>query len=518
MDLNWRIEMTIDFKIIYTSDTHGRITAYDFMSKSYGLFGLSRLSTYLKGLEEPYLLLDNGDFLQGSPLLDVTRKEKISQPVAKVFNQMGYQYVTVGNHDFNFGLEYLNQFQSSFSGEILCANLYHHEKPYFKTHVIHEIQGVRVALIGLVTEYIPIWERKENIPGLEFRDVVEVTKDLIQTHQLKNKADLIVVMYHGGYEKNPSTDEAYGQKTVENKGYQLFDIPEVDLLLTGHQHIPQIHTRDKKITTQTSHNASDAGIFHIKMQKSNQGNELIDVKAELIKLSNYPVDLTLESVVKQEIHKTERYLSHTIGTLLTDMTIHSPLSARISKHPLFQLINQIQMEYTGAMISCASLPNDTHGLPKSVTLNDIFVSFPFENDLVVLEVTGKHLLEALEQNAKYFELSNDKIVISPKFLHPKVEHYNYDVYDGISYEFHIGNPIGYRVKNVMFKNHPIEMNQVYTLVLNSYRSTGSGGFDMFKDRKILKQYPVSYVELISTYITSFPDLRLNLINNVKIMK
>ena len=93
--------MKIEFKIIYTSDSHGRITAYDFMKKSYGPFGLSRLNQYLNEIEEPYLLIDNGDFLQGSPLLDVTRKEKISQPVANVFNRMGYQYVTVGNHDFN---------------------------------------------------------------------------------------------------------------------------------------------------------------------------------------------------------------------------------------------------------------------------------------------------------------------------------------------------------------------------------------------------------------------------------
>ncbi len=510
--------MNTHFKIVYTSDTHGRITAYDFMSKSYGRFGLSRLSSYLKGIDDPYLLIDNGDFLQGSPLLDFTRKERISQPVANVFNRMGYRYVTVGNHDFNFGLDFLKQFQTSFSGEILCANLFQDGKPYFKTHVIHEIGDIRVALIGLVTEYIPVWERKENIPGLVFKDAVQTTRDLIRSEALRTKADLIVVLYHGGYEQNPSTHEIYGQKTVENKGYQLFDIEEVDLLLTGHQHIPQIHQRGHRITMQTSHNAADAGVFDLEMGKSDQGYRLKEVKAELIKLGNYSVDPSIESVVQSEIKQTEHYLSQVVGTIETDMSIHSPLSARQAKHPLFQLINHIQMDYTGAHISCASLPNDTHGLPKIVTLNDIFVSFPFENDLVVLEVTGKQIQEALEQNAKYFDIKDDEIVVSRTFLHPKVEHYNYDVYDGISYVIHVGRPIGHRVDNIMLKDQAIDLNQKYTLVLNSYRSTGSGGFDMFKEARIIKQYPVSYVDLISSYIASHPNLKLDLIHNLRILK
>lgn len=176
------------------------------------------------------------------------------------------------------------------------------------------------------------------------------------------------------------------------------------------------------------------------------------------------------------------------------------------------------MDYTGAEISCASLPNDTHGLPKFVTLNDIFVSFPFENDLVVLEVSGKQIHEALEKNATYFDVTSDEIIVNPKFLHPKVEHYNYDVYDGLSYEIHVSKPVGKRVDKIMIKDQPINMDNTYTLALNSYRSTGSGGFDMFKDAKIVKQYPVSYVDLISSYIATHPNLEIDVISNMIVMK
>ena len=229
--------MKKQINIIYTSDSHGRLSAYDFLNKNYGPFGLSRLSSYLKELKVPYLLLDNGDFLQGSPLLDYSRKQKLSNPVAKVFNQMNYEFVTVGNHDFNYGLDYLNSFKSEYQGEILCANIYKDGNPFFKTHVIHEIDGIKVAIIGVTTEFIPFWEKPEHLEGLVFLDVVETTQKIISDHQLKVNSDLIVVLYHGGFNQDLNTHQSYGLPTIENKGYYncfkfFFPRVSIPLLLT----------------------------------------------------------------------------------------------------------------------------------------------------------------------------------------------------------------------------------------------------------------------------------------------
>ncbi len=509
--------MLVEFNIIYTSDTHGRLSAYDFISKSYGSFGLSRLSSYLKTLEKSYLLLDNGDFLQGSPLLDFARKNNYENPAALMFNALNYDYVTVGNHDFNFGLNHLQSFNASFNHDILCANIYNDGTSYFKPFVIHEILDVKIAIIGLTTEFIPFWERKENIEGLHFLDVVDVTKKIIREHNLKEKADLIVLLYHGGYEKNPTTDESYEKYTVENKGSQLFEIEDVDFVLTGHQHVAQIHQKEHRVTMQTSHNAQDFGVLNISMEKDQQSRyQMIDVQPKIYKMSQFPVDLNHEKLLKKLINETDQYLCQIIGSTITDMRIETPLSARVKKHPLFQLINQIQLAYTNADLSCASLPNETNGFPQEISLNDIAVNFPFENDMIVLEVTGKILLDALEKNASYFELKQGEVIINPKYLFPKVEHYNYDVYDGIFYDIDVRKPIGERIFNVRVQNAPLDLKSTYTLVLNSYRATGSGGFDMFKDAKVIKSYPVSYFELMSEFVIKSKSLYIDIINNFRV--
>ena len=511
--------MHVQFNIIYTSDTHGRISAYDFITKSYGHFGLSRLSSFLKDTTQPYLLMDNGDMLQGSPLLDYPRKNNLPGPTAQVFNALGYQYATVGNHDFNFGQTYLGQFTSDFSGTMICANVFKDGSPLFTPFVIHEVAGVRVAIIGITTEYIPFWERKEHVEGLTFTDSVVAVKDLISTQRLREEADLIVVLYHGGFERNIDTGVAYGEPTVENRGYELFQIPEVDMLLTGHQHIPQVYTKtNNRVAIQTGFNAQDAGVIEIEMSQDQSSGrfKLVDVKASILDLSQFPVDQEVESILSPLIMETDGYLSQPLGTIDTDMTITGPLAARAQKHPLFQLINQLQLDISGADISCASLPNVTHGFPRQVRRIDVAVSFPFENDLVVLELTGNQLRQALEQNARYFSVKSGELQVNPQYLHPKVEHYNYDVYDGISYEILANQPLGSRIASVFVGDAPLEDEKFYTLAVNSYRSTGAGGFEMFKGAKILQKYPISYYELICEYITDHPNLKIDLVENFRV--
>lgn len=508
----------MELKIIYTSDTHGRITAYDFLNKNYGNYGLSRLSSYLKSIDSPYLLLDNGDALQGSPLLDYTRKNKLNNPVSKIFNALNYNYITLGNHDFNYGFSYLESFVSSFNNDVLCANIYKNNSSYFKPYAIHEIDGIKIAIIGLTTEFVPIWEKPEHIKNLKFMDVITTTNTLIHDHNIKNKADLIVVLYHGGYNKNLHTNEAYGPATNENKGYELFQNTDIDILLTGHQHVPQIFSRNNRVTLQTSVNASDIGVVTIDYDKPNHKVQVKSVNASIVLLSNYPIDQDIESLISNDVEQTNLYLSQSIGTTAHDMSIKSPLSCRIKKHPIFQLINQVQMKYTNADISLSSLPNETHGFLKKITLTDIAVNFPFENDLVVLEINGEMLKQALEVNANYFSIKDDEIIINPKYTFPKLEHYNYDVYDGINYTLDISKPVGQRVTQLSFNDKPVNPNQLFKLALNSYRALGSGGFDMFKNAKKIVSYPVSYFELIKTFVEEHSNLNIELIDNFKVIK
>ncbi|HKM29297.1 MAG TPA: bifunctional UDP-sugar hydrolase/5'-nucleotidase [Bacilli bacterium] len=504
----------MEIKIIYTTDTHGRLSAYDFLNKNYGNFGLSRLPSYLNKLTSPYLLLDNGDSLQGSPLLDYTRKNKLANPVAKVFNALNYNYVTVGNHDFNYGLPYLRVFQKQFKHDILAANIFQDNKPLFMPYAICELSGLRIGIIGLITEYTPFWEKPSHIKDLQFIDVITAVKKTITDNNLKAKTDLIVVLYHGGFDP----EKTYGIALGENKAYELLQMEEIDILLTGHQHEPQIHKRNNRLAMQTSANATDFGVITIDFINEAGENKIKTIDGTIIPLANYKIDEAIEALISDEIAKTNLFLSETIGFTNHDMTITSPLSCRIKKHHLFQLINQVQLDYTKADISAASLPNDTHGFLPKITLNDIAANFPFENDLVILEITGLILKAALENNARYFILENDTIVVNPKFLFPKKEHYNYDVYDGIDYIINVSKPLGERITNLTFKGQPVKPEQTFTLALTSYRAFGSGGFEMFLEAKKIASFPVSYFTLIADYIKKSPTLDFTLNENYKVIK
>jgi 2',3'-cyclic-nucleotide 2'-phosphodiesterase / 3'-nucleotidase len=496
-------------RLVYTSDTHGRLSAHDFLSDETGPFGLSRLSSFLSTLDSRFLLFDNGDFLQGSPLLDYCRKNRRSNPVANVFSKLGYSCVNLGNHDFNFGLKHLRSFHSQYGGPILCANIVKDEIPVFQTHTVFELEGIRIAVIGVTTEYIPHWEKEENLDGLYFLDVVETVQSIISEHRLRATCDVIAVLYHGGFRIHMETLQPIGPQTNENKAYELSRLQDVDVLLTGHQHIPQIHCADNRVAIQTSHNAFDVGVVEIEKDASGT----MSFGAKLVRLADYEPDDSIETLLQSDIEATRRYLSKTIGTTAQDLLMSSPLAGRARKHPLFQLVNEIQMEYTGADVSIASLPNDARGFASQIALKEIAAHFPYENDLVVLNVNGKTLKEALEKNATYFVKVDGTIEVNPTFLFPKVEHYNYDVYDGIEYSFDLDRPIGDRVTKLTYRDKPILPDQTFTCVLNSYRASGSGGFDMFKACERLETYPVSYFDLVCDYVERHPLLEIELKEN-----
>lgn len=497
--------------LVYTTDTHGRLSSHDFLNHTEGPFGLSRLATFLKTLKHPYLLLDNGDFLQGSPLLDYARKSH-HEPVSSLFNALGYHYVVVGNHDFNFGLDLLQQFRQDFKGKILCANIMKGDYPLYEPYVIHNIDGIKIALIGLTTEFIPVWEKPGHIEGLNFLNAKATLDDLILDHNLKSKSDLVVVMYHGGYEANLNTDLDYPNKTIENRGYALFQ-SDIDVLLTGHQHVPQTYKQGLKTTIQTAHNAVQVGLVTLRFED----HQLIENDVTLIPLKDYPPDSQIEAQLGNLVDQTNHYLNQPVGFVITKLTIQDPLACRVRKHPLFRFINTVQQDLTGAQISIASLPNETHGFKPLVTLRDVATTFPYENDMVLLEITGKTLRAMVQQNGDYFRLKDNQIIVNPRFIHPKVEHYNYDVYDGIDYEYTVDENHTC-LTQLFYHSKPVLDDDTFTLVLNSYRATGAGGFPMVKDAKVLKRYPITYFDLITNYLEKHPNLIIDELPNFNVKK
>lgn len=466
--------------ILYTSDVHGQLTATHYPSNTQKKMGLVRLPAYLKSFDHPTLLLDNGDVLQGSVLLDYARQNNHDFPVAPVMNHLKYQAMTLGNHDFNYGLDFLTSFKDALQFPILCANLVNAQgHPVFKTHEIFEIENIKVGVIGFITQYVPVWEKPEHIKGLTFKDPVLTAKDLVKT--LRPEVDILIALYHGGFEKDPVTFQTIGRSTLENQGVALSQVPGIDVLCTGHQHLSTA-LNQKPAILQTPAGATHVGRVTLTIEDK----RIIHQEVALDPLDT-PIDEPLLTMLRPLEKAVESWLDEPLATSEIDLTITDPLKARLTPHPLFHWMNQIQRSVTGAMLSAAALPNEPVGFKKRITIRDVAANFVYPNTLVVLEVTGQMIQDALEQTTSYFALEDDQITISQAFLYPKIEHYNYDVYDPLDITVDILKPLGARV-TALYENKPLDFKKAYTLVLTNYRASGGGDYMMFKDAKVIKEY------------------------------
>jgi len=512
------MDKTKRLKIVYTSDVHGQLSATNFATNRNEMCGLSRLSSYLHQIEDEVLLLDNGDMLQGSPLLDFARLSMQTEhhPLPKVMNALGYDYYTIGNHDFNYGLNYLLQVTRQINAKLLCANITTKDhKPFFEPYAIYQTTSqLRVGIIGVVTQYIPHWEKKEHIETLLFRDAYETVNDLLP--EVQKQADVIVVLYHGGYERNMQTELPHGRLTDENQGYRLSKIPGVHVLLTGHQHVPQVHTTTSGLTLQTGFNASDFGEVIIEYDTTPSGIHISSIQGKIVS-NTLPENQDVLSILEPYEQRVNHWLDQEIGSTNIDFKIRNALSARSKKHPLFQLINHIQLDYSKADISCASLPNHPPGFSEVITRREIMANFVYPNTLFKIQITGHQLRAALERNAQYFDIVNQQLVVHHSYLHPKLEHYNYDVYDGIEYEMDIRQPFGSRIVSLKRNGRAILNDDQFTLVLNNYRASGGGDFDMFQNATIVEEYDEALVSIITNYIQQHHTVSLKMVDNYKVL-
>jgi 2',3'-cyclic-nucleotide 2'-phosphodiesterase/3'-nucleotidase len=504
--------MSNSLTIVYSSDIHGQLTATDYPTDRPTAGGLTRLSTYLSSLPGEVLYLDNGDFLQGSPLLDYARNHPdfFFDPVSAAFNHLNLRYLTLGNHDFNYGMTHLSTTLSRMNATVLCCNILRADgSRVFNPHAVHVTRsGHRIGLIGAITNYVPKWEKPEHIAGLTFADAYACLEQEVAF--LRPQVDLVVVLYHGGFEADLTTGLPVGRQTDENQGARIASIPGIDLLLTGHQHVPTVHDRPNIKILQTSFSARDVGVATVRFD-----DEKPSIACSLHRLTETEDPVLVETLRPVET-ATRTWLDGYLGETDQDMTIADALSCRIRKHPLFQLINEVQIANTGATISCASLPNHPPGFAKRITRRDVAANFVYPNTIFVLSVTGKILRAALERSAEYFEHRDGRIVIAEAFVKPKLEHYNYDVYDGIEYDIDVSQPKGRRIVRLARLGKPVADDEVFALALNNYRAAGGGDYAMFEDASVIREFDQPLSDWIADRIAAKSPLHIDVIRNFNV--
>lgn len=501
-------------KIYFTSDVHGYFypTSYgDTLPKNMGLFQCA--SGFKKDADT--LIMDGGDILQGSAFDCYCRQTlKSAKVIADIMNDCGYDYYTLGNHDFNYGPEYQAEYRNAHHGRCVCQNVTDLDGNVLYPYVIHTMKsGLKLGIVGIVTDYINVWEKKENLKGVHVTDPFAAAKRALE--ELKGQADLTICIYHGGFERDV-TDGRVLSETTENVAYRICEELEFDVLLTGHQHM--------SIDGQMLH-----GTFVVQPKEFAKEYHYLEIalkegRKEIISKRCIPgtgeTELS-ESVAAPDLgaalrgkysgieQKVQTWLDEPLGHLSRELLPGDKIDMALNGSPIADFLNEVQLHFSEAQLSAVSLANQVAGFRREVSMRDIIATYPFPNTLVVIRISGAELRKAMERSAEYFAVDADgKVCVSKSFLEPKVEHYNYDYYAGVTYDIDPAKPIGSRVVNLCYHGNPVKDTDSFTLCLNNYRHSGTGGYEVYTECEVLREINTEMVELIMEYFIQNPYIEV----------
>lgn len=500
--------------VLATSDLHGHIGPTDYRSKEKAELGLARLASLIKqerGRNPELLLVDNGDLLQGSPLTYYFAREnrEALHPAITALNHMRYDAFIPGNHEFNYGPELLLKAQRESDFPWLSANIADAVTggPFFgKPYLVKQFEcGVKAVIVGVTTHYIPNWEHPAHIEGLSFDDALECLKRWVTRIREIERPDVLIAAYHGGFERILETGEAGEPYTGENQAYAICEqVAGIDGLITGHQHRTLACKVNGVPIVQPSYNGQALGKLQFELEQTVDGWRIVKGSAEVLKPEpSDEADRELLAAIQDAEEETQRWLDRPIGRTEGDLTVTSPFELRKADHPFIELINRVQMEASGAPISAAALLQEqTKGFGPEISVRDVLANFMYPNTLVVLCLSGKDIKDALEQTAAYFIIGGDngELTVNPRYEAPKVQHFNYDMWEGINYELHASEPEGSRIKGLMVQGEPLDPAGSYEVVLNNYRAAGGGDYHMFKGKPVVREIQIDMSELLIRYI------------------
>ncbi|HDR4558274.1 bifunctional 2',3'-cyclic-nucleotide 2'-phosphodiesterase/3'-nucleotidase [Bacillus cereus] len=558
-------ESTVNLRILETSDIHVNLMNYDYyQTKTDNKVGLVQTATLVnKAREESKnsVLFDDGDALQGTPLGDYVANKindpkkpvdpSYTHPLYRLMNLMKYDVISLGNHEFNYGLDYLNKVISKTEFPVINSNVYKDDKDnneendqnYFKPYHVFEKevedesgqkQKVKIGVMGFVPPQVMNWD-KANLEGkVKAKDIVETAKKMVPKMKAEG-ADVIVALAHSGVDKS-----GYNVG-MENASYYLTEVPGVDAVLMGHSHTEVKDVFNGVPVVMPGVFGSNLGIIDMQLKK-------VDGKWEVQKEQSKPQlrpiadskgnplvqsDQKLVNEIKDDHQATIDYVNTAVGK--TTAPINSYFSL-VQDDPSVQLVTNAQKwyveklfaengqysKYKGIPVLSAGAPFKAGGRNGATYYTDIPAGtlaiknvadlYVYPNTLYAVKVNGAQVKEWLEMSAGQFNQIDPKKTEEQPLVNIGYPTYNFDILDGLKYEIDVTQPAKYdkdgkvvnantnRIINMTYEGKTVADNQEFIVATNNYRGSSqtfpgvSKGEVVYQSQDETRQIIVKYMQ------------------------
>lgn len=522
-------EKVVKLKIVETSDVHGNFYPYDFVRRQSSAGSLARVYTWVQQERRRFgdnlILLDNGDILQGQPSAYYYNYIDTVSPhlTAEMLNFMAYDAGNMGNHDIETGRAVFDRWTGDCRFPVLGANILDTAtgKTHLKPYVVLEREGVKIAVLGMITPAIPMWLSENLWPGLRFEDMEAAARKWIPFIREQEKPDVIIGLFHAG--KNAVW---MGGKYRDNASVEVASrVPGFDVVLAGHDHARACF----KV-------ANEAGDSVLVVNPANNAVTVGDVEITLTLRGGKVTDKLVEGRLTDvgALEPSPEFMQHFAGQYDAIQAFVSKKIGRftqpISTRPAYfgpsafvDLIHRLQLEIGKAEISLAApLSFDARIEAGDIYVSDMFNLYKYENMLYTMSLSGKEIRGALEMSyalwTNQMHSPGDPLLLLREssvsgaeertfFQHPS---YNFDSAAGIIYTVDVTRPVGQKVTILsMADGTPFDENRMYKVAVNSYRGNGGGelltkgaGISqeelksriLFSTDKDLRYYLMQYIE------------------------
>jgi 2',3'-cyclic-nucleotide 2'-phosphodiesterase (5'-nucleotidase family) len=489
-----------------TTDVHGWLLPYDDYTGQGTDNGLARLAPLIDSIRADHpratVLLDSGDLLQGNPLAFVHSGTDGSDihPVTRAMNLLAYDAAAIGNHEFNYGIEHLDRVVRQAAFRLLSANIFlagtdqHAYAPYTIVERQMSRRPIRVGVTAVTPPGVLLWDRDNVQSRLDFRGIVESVRPVVAAMRSEG-ADIVVVASHGGL-AGSSYDTAATRVPAENAAADLArEVAGIDVIFMGHTHREVADTTvGGTLLLQAKNWAASLAVAELEVATSAGGKWRVASKRRKTVRpgAGAAIDRRLAEILATADALTRAYVNRRIGVSTAEW---AAADTRTTDTPILDLINEVQRATAGTDLSAAAAFSLTSRIPEGpVTMADIAGLYTYDNTLKAIRISGAQLRAYLEKSAEYYlPCPGGKC---DRVTNPEVPGYNFDVVTGVDYTLDLTRPVGQRVVRLEREGRAVAAADSFTLALNNYRASGSGGFTMLADAPVVYDRGESIRELL----------------------